>query len=280
MIENENPIKQIASAANTHRMLLLRTAATLVLAPITLALVWFGGQPLSALIAFLCILLVFEWVRIVDRAEFTRTFYILILTAILALFLAAEGYYFYGYLSAIVGGSIGAFFARRAGERARWSWLGAVYLICPCLALIWIRALPGQGLYLTMILLTAVWANDIGAYVIGKTVGGARLVPRISPGKTWAGTIGGVVVAAVMCAVLGAVGLLGPQSSVELAFVGVALAIVSTVGDITESAWKRNFGIKDSGGYIPGHGGVLDRLDGMIFATVAMALALYVYSAI
>ena len=108
--------------------------------------------------------------------------------------------------------------------------------------------------------------------------------PLLSPGKTWAGTLGGIACAIIACLLLWATGIFsitgGPAIS-ALAVTGVAfgLSVISVIGDLAESALKRYFGVKDSGGYIPGHGGILDRLDGMIFATAAMALVLFVYSA-
>jgi phosphatidate cytidylyltransferase len=126
---------------------------------------------------------------------------------------------------------------------------------------------PGMLLYA----LAMVWAADVGAYFTGRRIGRVRLAPRVSPGKTWEGVIGGLV-AAVAVAAAGAVALgLTPRAAAALAVpLGLSLALVSVLGDLTVSMFKRNAGLKDSGSLFPGHGGVLDRVDG-----VCVALPLY-----
>ena len=132
-------------------------------------------------------------------------------------------------------------------------------------ALIWLRA-RAYGLGNVLFLLSLVWSTDIGAYLVGRTFGGPRLAPRISPGKTWAGAIGGVVFAACAGIAAAAVGGTGAPRAVAIA---AGLSIIAQAGDLAESAAKRRFGVKDSGRLIPGHGGLLDRLD----STLAVALA-------
>lgn len=132
-------------------------------------------------------------------------------------------------------------------------------------ALIWLRA-GSYGLGNVLFLLALVWATDIGAYLTGRAFGGPRLAPRISPGKTWAGAIGGLVFAA--CAGVAAAAISGSGIALAIA-VALGLSIIAQAGDLAESAMKRRFGVKDSGHLIPGHGGLLDRLD----STLAVALA-------
>jgi phosphatidate cytidylyltransferase len=119
-------------------------------------------------------------------------------------------------------------------------------------------------------LVVCVWATDIGAYFLGKLAGGAKLAPRISPGKTWSGLIGGVCWSAVASAAMGLV--FGQGSTFMLAGIGIGLAIVAQMGDLLESAAKRTAGVKDSGYLIPGHGGLLDRIDGLVAVLVVVAL--------
>ena len=257
--------------------LIRRVLAGLVMAPVAIAIVWFGGRPFSALIAFACIMLVFEWTRLVEKAEFSSGFYILSFSAISSVFLAASGYYAYAYAGALIGGLFSMVMERTAGRASIWPLIGVFYIIMPCIALVWIRAEPDYGRSLVIFLFAAVWATDIGAYVTGKSLGGPLLAPAISPGKTWAGTIGGVAFGTLACGLLGLAGI-GEGDHWRLAAIGSCLSVATVVGDLAESALKRHFGVKDSGGYIPGHGGILDRLDGMIFATVALAIVLYVYS--
>ncbi|WP_306253847.1 phosphatidate cytidylyltransferase [Parvularcula sp. IMCC14364] len=254
-----------------------RTVMILLLAPVAILIVWFGGRMFSALIAFTSIVLVFEWTRIVDRTEFSTAFYVLSFTAISSIFLAAGGSYQLAYATALAGGLISAISERLKGRSSQWPMIGIFYLIMPCIAFVWIRNGPETGRSLTLLLLVAVWATDIGAYVFGKMIGGPLMAPAISPGKTWAGAFGGILTAMTCCSFIA---LLGSEnwSIWVLAMIGISLSIATIVGDFAESALKRYFGIKDSGGFIPGHGGLLDRLDGMLFATAALALVLFIYS--
>ena len=149
--------------------------------------------------------------------------------------------------------------------------LALAYSMAAIVALLWLRHQPAAGRETILWLVACVWATDIGAYVVGRTAGGAKLAPRISPGKTWSGLIGGMAWAAVASAAVGyAVGL---GHSIELAVIGAALAVVGQGGDLLESAAKRRAGVKDSGTLIPGHGGVLDRIDALMAVLVVVALA-------
>jgi phosphatidate cytidylyltransferase len=153
--------------------------------------------------------------------------------------------------------------------RPLWAVVGLPYTLLPCLALLWLRASATPPLATVLWLFALVWASDIGAYLVGKALGGPRLAPDISPGKTWAGLFGGIFFAAVVGYVTGFV--LHKSPSLVLAGLSGLLAVLSQTGDLTESAFKRRFGVKDSSQLIPGQGGVLDRVDGLIFATLAVA---------
>jgi phosphatidate cytidylyltransferase len=151
---------------------------------------------------------------------------------------------------------------------------GVAYIAPASVALIWLRG-GEAGRADVLFVLLIVWASDIGAYLAGRLFGGPRLAPRISPGKTWSGAIGGLVAAALVGVVAA---LLVPDARVlPAALLAACLGIASQTGDLLESALKRRFGVKDSGRLIPGHGGLLDRLDGMLLAAplaALMALAL------
>ncbi len=147
---------------------------------------------------------------------------------------------------------------------------GLVYVGMPILALLWLRQIPDNGLVLTFWALSLVWATDIGAFFAGRAIGGPKIAPAISPSKTWAGLLGGMAMATLL-----AVGFnrwLELPSS--LVWATPILAIAAQVGDFFESWMKRKAGVKDSGTLLPGHGGVLDRLDGVV--TVAPLAALLV----
>ena len=145
---------------------------------------------------------------------------------------------------------------------------GVLYIGVPALALVWLRATTTAGAQHLLWLLIVICATDICAYLVGRGVGGPRLAPRISPGKTWAGLLGGVV-GASLCGALAAQALGAGFGFAAL--VGAGLAVVGQAGDLFESALKRRAGVKDSSHLIPGHGGLLDRIDGLVFAAPAFA---------
>lgn len=158
---------------------------------------------------------------------------------------------------------------------AIWKWAGFAYVAVPCMALLWLRHVemdePNAGLKLVLYLMFVVWATDMGAYFAGKRIGGPKLAPAISPSKTWAGLAGGMAAA-------GGIGLICatftpyPAGAFSCMWVALLLAVVSQCGDLFESWLKRRAGVKDSGALIPGHGGLLDRIDGLIAAAPVFAL--------
>ena len=149
--------------------------------------------------------------------------------------------------------------------------LAWLYTLAAVIALLWLRHQPALGRETLIWILVCIWATDIGAYFVGRAAGGARLAPRISPGKTWSGLIGGMAWAALASAIAGYAFGLG--ETIPLALIGAGLAVVGQVGDLLESAAKRRAGVKDSGRLIPGHGGLLDRVDGLIAVLVVVGLA-------
>ena len=154
-----------------------------------------------------------------------------------------------------------------AGRPRRLLALGGLYIVPAVAALIWLRAQP-NGHRWVLLLAAVVWGGDVGAYLIGRLVGGPRLAPAISPGKTWSGAAGGTLVAVLA-------GLAAwPERLALVAPVALLLSIIAQAGDLLESAIKRRFGVKDSGRLIPGHGGLLDRLDGVLTSAPALALLL------
>jgi len=157
-----------------------------------------------------------------------------------------------------------------AGGRPLWTSLGVAYVGLPALSLIWLRAAPELGLSALLWLLIVVWTTDTAAYFSGRAIGGPRLAPRISPSKTWSGLCGGMLGAALTGALT--TWLLGSERLLQAAGLGAVLAIVAQLGDLAESALKRAAQVKDSGSLIPGHGGLLDRVDGLLFAAPALAL--------
>ena len=146
-----------------------------------------------------------------------------------------------------------------AGPALAWFEFGLLYIAVASLSFLWLRGLPGHGRELVIWLVVSIWAADSGAYAAGRSIGGPKLAPRISPGKTWAGLIGGLISAMLVGGLLG----LFQDSVGTVKLVGLAglLALISQGGDLLESIVKRRFHAKDSGQLIPGHGGILDRVD-------------------
>jgi len=149
---------------------------------------------------------------------------------------------------------------------------GVLYLGWPIALLIWLRDVDSpMGLYWTVLVFAVAWSSDILAYLVGSTVGGPKLWPRFSPNKTWSGFIGGLIAGMVAGGVMAAWLEMGRLSVFWGAVLGLAAALATMAGDLWESALKRRFGVKDSGTLIPGHGGLLDRVDGLMFAIVVVA---------
>jgi len=157
--------------------------------------------------------------------------------------------------------------------RPGWASINVIVVGVPSVAAIWLRSDPEIGLRLTLWMVGAIWATDVGGYVFGRTIGGPKLAPRISPGKTWSG-LGGAVLMAAAWGLGWSFWASAPQPWMIGMLAGVT-AVVAQCGDLGVSFVKRRFGVKDASNLIPGHGGVLDRYDGLL--TTAPAVGLFVY---
>jgi phosphatidate cytidylyltransferase len=151
-----------------------------------------------------------------------------------------------------------------------WLAAGLPYLTLPCIALLWLRYGVPDGRLAVFWLIAVVWASDIGAYFAGRIIGGPKLAPAISPNKTWAGFFGGAI--AALLAGLATAPLTGADADPLLAATSVLIGGCAQGGDLAESWLKRRFGAKDASALIPGHGGVLDRVDGLMAAAMLLAL--------
>ena len=149
------------------------------------------------------------------------------------------------------------------GLRISWVVFGVIYITLAVHGLWQVRALPAAGLLMAAWLFLVVWATDVGAYVFGRTIGGPKIAPAISPSKTWAGLFGGAVFVMVTMYIMAMIEGLGRQS-LAFALYGIPLAVMAQAGDFFESWMKRRAGVKDSGTLIPGHGGLFDRVDGLL----------------
>jgi phosphatidate cytidylyltransferase len=254
-----------AVAGQGSRNLLMRLIAGAVLAPVAIAIAYAGGWLWTTLVTVVAIGLYVEWLTIVGAARQTRVVASgAIGLAIAGLCLAA------GWIdAALLALGLGlAGVALLSQERRRWTMAGFIYAAAAQVASVLVRLDQADGFVALMLILLVVWVSDIGGYFAGRSIGGPKLWPRISPRKTWAGAVGGFVASLVISGGFAALGL---GKSGPILLLGAILSIASQLGDLFESAVKRRFGVKDSSHIIPGHGGLLDRLDGFVAAVVLAA---------
>jgi phosphatidate cytidylyltransferase len=261
-----------AAAELGARNLLTRVIVALVLAPTAIAIAYAGGWLWTALVTLAAIGLYVEWLAIVGNARSTRVVVAGVATlAIAGLCLALgriEASLVVLMLGLVVVGAV-------TPERRIWAIAGFGYAAAAELASTLLRLDPKMGFTALMFVFLVVWVTDIGGYFAGRGIGGPKLWPRVSPKKTWAGALGGFVASLVVAAGFAALdpNKADPQLMLQmtsLLLLGAILSIASQLGDLFESAVKRQFGVKDSSHIIPGHGGLLDRLDGFV-AAVALA---------
>lgn len=216
----------------------LRIISSVILIPVVLGAVIFSEVLFYCLIIVMAVLMSFEWKNLISSEGFDE-------------------------------------------DTKRWDIIGVLYVAIPCVSLLWLRSLNeddygASGVNIILWIFLLVWGVDIAAYFFGKNIGGKKLIPSISPNKTWAGLLGGII-AAVVVSFITSISLKVP-SMLLFVLVGSLLAIIEQAGDIFESWVKRQFDKKDSGGIIPGHGGILDRVDGLVVVAPVVALILLVTS--
>lgn len=180
-------------------------------------------------------------------------------------------HFLWAWLALPLGALAAAVLARGVAERPADAAYGVAYIAPAALCLIWLRQ-THQGVWWTLMLFACTWGADIGAFAVGSVLKGPKLWPRFSPNKTWSGFFGGLVTAMAAGTAMASLPYF-QLSRWAAAFIGLAVGLATMAGDLWESALKRRFGVKDSGDIIPGHGGLLDRVDGLMFAVVAMACA-------
>lgn len=232
---------------------------------LALAALWTGGIAFWLLAIVAALFMMAEWSDLDDASvRFKRLaqYGLSVPLAIMAPVASGPSFFALGLLAGA------AFFIAAVTRRGRLGW-GIAYVGLPVLALLWIRA-QDNGFALALWTLAIVWATDIGAYFAGRGIGGPKLAPRISPSKTWAGLAGGVVSAGLVGWALGE----AAQLPLRLMIAAPLLAVLAQGGDLYESWLKRRAGVKDSGNILPGHGGILDRLDGVVPVAPMAALLL------
>ena len=246
----------------------LRTIVGILLILLASGGLYLGGLPFWLLLVVAGVLMQGEWGGLTGASAEHRKLAMFAVSVPLALLCPiAAGVSWIAFTSM----AAAFFFVMLVTRSARLA-LGIVYVCLPVMALLYLREQTPDiyGLMLAFWALALVWATDIGAYFAGRAIGGPRLAPRISPSKTWAGLGGGVLAALVVGFLLHRFGNL----PIQLAAASGLLAVAAQLGDLLESAMKRRAGVKDSGTLLPGHGGVLDRLDGVV-AVAPLAALLY-----
>ncbi len=265
-----------ASDASAARNLSRRVASALVLAPVVLIITYLGGWLFVALCAIAAGVILWEWTALVIRSADPRILMPGAAALLAAAVLAGEraGGAAFGMIAAgaVLAGGIMTAWPRRfpASDPALWGPAGVIYAGVALVSPVVLRSDPELGLTALVFLFATVWATDIFAYLAGRTIGGPLLWPQVSPNKTWAGAIGGLgggVAAGTLAAYA-----MGGAKPVVAGILAAVLSIVAQGGDLFESAVKRRFGAKDTGSLIPGHGGVMDRLDGFLFAALVAVL--------
>jgi phosphatidate cytidylyltransferase len=246
--------------------LLMRVIAALVLAPSAIAIAYAGGWFWLGLVTLAAIGLYVEWLMVVGSVRQMRVIASGVVALAIAGFCLASGWIDAALLVLAFGF---AAVALLSPERRGWTAAGFFYAGSAEMASILVRLDQVYGFVALILILLIVWVTDIGGYFAGRGIGGPKLWPRVSPKKTWAGAIGGFAASLCVAAGFAAFGLgkTGP-----LVLLGAVLSVASQLGDLFESAVKRRFGVKDSSHIIPGHGGLLDRLDGFVAAVVLAAI--------
>jgi phosphatidate cytidylyltransferase len=252
----------------------IRAASATVLIPAVLGAI-FEAWLFLIVIAISVALLAIEWGGMSAKRARNQIATAVAIVVLGALFAAYLHNFVFAWGAVALGAGALALFALFLHERPGDAAFGVVYIAAPCLALTWLRAMPNPISW-TILLFAVTWSADISAFVVGNALKGPKLAPQLSPNKTWSGFFGGLVgamLAAVAVAAFSTARLSLPAAGV----IGLAGGVATMAGDLCESMLKRRFGVKDSGDLIPGHGGLLDRVDGLLFAVLAVAGARLIY---
>lgn len=259
----------------------LRVASAGVLVPATIGITLgrkalpflpsaYEGLPFLILVSVGIALLAVEWGGMSAPRAPGRVSAVVTVATLTAVFLTYLDHPALGWGAMALGALVAALVARGVAERPMDAAFGVIYIAPAALCLVWLRS-TNQGPWWTLMLFAATWSADICAFAVGSVLKGPKLWPRFSPNKTWSGLWGGLGAATLAGALMASL----PYFDLNLmaaALVGLAVGLATMAGDLWESAIKRRFGVKDSGDLIPGHGGLLDRVDGLMFAVVAMSV--------
>jgi phosphatidate cytidylyltransferase len=263
------------SAAAETRVLVSRILSGAVLAPLAVLLVAMGGLAFDLAVAAAAAIGLAEWLRLVTRWSRPSR---IAAGSVLAILGVVAAYRVGGPFAALAcvalaASAVGLIVRANNGKAGLLAAFGLPYVGLTLVSLIWLRRSGAEGWSLVLFLFLVVWGSDIGAYVAGRSLGGPKLAPAISPNKTWAGFGGGLFLSACIAMIWNA-SMAQTARPLLAALFAVGLSLLGQGGDLFESMMKRRFGVKDSGNLIPGHGGMLDRIDALLWVAPAFA-ALY-----
>jgi phosphatidate cytidylyltransferase len=248
--------------------LMLRVGSALVLAPLALGTAYLGGWPFALFWSLAAIGVFWEWSTLVAGSERRSVVMVGGAALVIALALAAAGRLMGAGVVTVLGTAATAPIA--PAQQRGWVAAGMPYAGAIGIAPIALRSDSEDGFVALIFLFAIVWTTDIVAYFVGRLIGGPKLLPRVSPKKTWSGAVGGL--AAAVLAAIAVAGMAGLSGLSSIALVAAVLSVAAQAGDLFESRLKRKFGAKDSGHLIPGHGGLMDRLDGFVLAAAVAAM--------
>jgi phosphatidate cytidylyltransferase len=236
-----------------------RILSALVLVAIAVLGVYLGGIGTGVIAAAFVAIVHAEWASVTEGATLPSAVY----TVVVAVATAISGL---GLILPAIVIVLVAILVSGIARRQAWQPAGILYAAALGISLVALRIAPGDGVAALVFLFAVIAATDTAAYFAGRLIGGPKLWPSVSPNKTWAGTIGGLIGGIV--AGLIAARLLGIQVTLALGFVALLISVAGQAGDLFESSVKRRFGVKDAGRILPGHGGMMDRLDSLAFGSV------------
>lgn len=267
MTPSQPPLKndQQKTEAGQTSEILLRSASAFILAAVTFGAVIVSPWTFLALVVIAGGLLLWEWGGVTRGNGFDGTALISTVCVVAVAILVAMGRPDLS-LMLLAAASAAIAFSGASPRHGVWALAGLAFVVFPVWALVWLRCDPKLGVAAILFLLAVVWTTDTASYVGGRCFGGPKLAPGISPKKTWSGFFVGVLTPGLIGYAFGH--LLGDTSAWSLAGVSIALALACQIGDLVESGVKRHFGVKDMSHLIPGHGGLFDRVDGLLLAAI------------
>jgi len=264
----------IEAVPRTWKDLGVRLVSAVILVAVCYIPFYFGGLLWLGLIVLFGGRMMYEWVRMSAKDAHLLNFVVPMIGMLIAVLLCYLGHYQIALLVTVATALL-AIVGRGMRGGVLWAGLGTLYIIIPLICILWLRGFEsgwsGEGFRKVAFIIVAVVAADVGAYFGGSYFKGKKMAPKLSPNKSWSGFFSGMLAGAIFGALIGWIMEFSPLHGALLA---LPLTVFSVMGDFLESGLKRKLKVKDTGGVLPGHGGVLDRVDSLMFTVVICAIAL------